>query len=195
MSGLRASLALASLVLVACSSSSQGTPGPSDAGADVGVDSAPPPYVPIGNVDDSGSPTGPRFDSGLGSATCMDLQTAVNQAAIAAAACNPADTQQCTAETPGICCAITVSFGADPSLIDNVEAAVAAFKNAGCSIDCTKIPCAPAPSKNLRRQRPNRQLPIASLVGRAPAARERRRRRSRFVIENHEPTSHVPNWG
>jgi hypothetical protein len=133
-------LPLLALALGGCSSSSSPA-APADAGEDATADAG---YDSGGfhlPGDDSGSSGGP--DSG---AKCSDLQSVAQQKATAASACNPQGSKECNGTTPGICCPLTITDGTNTSAVDDFNAAVNAFKNAGCTIDCTRFPCPPAPS-------------------------------------------------
>jgi hypothetical protein len=138
---------LALLLLAAgCSSKSSGSAAPED---DAGIADAAPDVQPDAGdpfaVPDSSSQTSP--DAAL--SKCGELAAQVGSYAATAAACTPnSNSAQCTATAQGICCPITVSanIGSDEA-VNNLTAAVNAWKTAGCTQDCSKIPCAPAPSR------------------------------------------------
>jgi hypothetical protein len=134
------------VALGACSSNNSSSGAASDAGQDAAFDAGSDSSFNSGfPPDDSGPGPGPGPVSDAGS-KCSDLAAAAQQKATVAAACDPLLGQQCGGTTPGICCPLTITNGADPSAVDDYNAAVNAFKNAGCTVDCTKIPCGTAPS-------------------------------------------------
>jgi hypothetical protein len=131
---------LLAVALAACSSSS--SPGaPVDAGTDAEA-------IDAGH--DSGGFFPPGVDSGVvtpdAGSKCDGLRAAVQSKASAASACDPLATQQCGGTTQGICCPITITNGGNLQAVDDFNAAVAAYKNAGCTMDCTRFPCGTAPS-------------------------------------------------
>jgi hypothetical protein len=135
-------LLLACTVALGACSSSNSSAVPGDAGVDAPFDAGADTGSIIGfPEDDSGPPSRPDAGS-----KCDDLRNAAQQKAAAAAACDPLLSQQCGGTTPGICCPLTITNGSDPSAVNDYNAAVNAFKNAGCTFDCTKIPCPTAPS-------------------------------------------------
>jgi hypothetical protein len=73
------------------------------------------------------------------SSMCDQLKMQVDQTAIAARACNPNQTQQCSGTTQGICCMISVSPGT-ATAVDDYDHAVAAYK-ASCPFDCSRTNC------------------------------------------------------
>ena len=130
-------LSLASAI-TACSSSSNG-PAPV---VDAGIEDATPDTSKPGFIADASVP--PTLDAG---SHCDQLRAQLSALAAPASACIPNSNQpQCTATTNGLCCRITVSTQ-NVQAVNDYDQAVATFKNAGCTIDCTKIACQPAPSR------------------------------------------------
>lgn len=137
---LAASIAVsaAGVPLAACSAS----PAASSPPVDAGISDAPPDVHDSSfTAEDVGAPSRPDAAT-----PCDHLRQQISQLVPAAAACSPnSNAPQCGATTQGLCCPITVTQG-NVQAVNDYDQAVANFKNAGCTIDCTKIACAAAPS-------------------------------------------------
>ena len=122
----------------ACASSraAQADAGARDATADAPPDRAAP-FAP-----QDAAPPG-TVEAGT---KCDALRAEVGALIPAALACTPnSDSRQCAGTTQGICCAISVSQQNFDG-VNNLNAAVSAWRAAGCTFDCPKGGCPMAPS-------------------------------------------------
>lgn len=132
-----ASSVLVASSLVACGSDSA-SPAPSDASAEAapGDSGREGGGCPFGCSNDGGTSGDADADA---ADMCTQLKAVIAQLGTAARACNPNRSMECSGQTEGICCPISVSPGnnAAVSAFDN---AVAAFK-ASCTMDCSMARC------------------------------------------------------